>query len=354
MAAVELQDVHKAYGATTVVKGLSLDIERGEFLSLLGPSGCGKTTTLRMVAGLERVDRGRIVIDGRQVDGEGQVVPPEQRGLGMVFQSYAVWPHKTVAQNVAYPLQLQRRPSSEIETAVKAALAQVRLGALAQRMPSQLSGGQLQRVAIARALAANPKVLLLDEPLSNLDAALREELRGEIAELRARLGTTMIFVTHDQHEALALSDRVAVMNKGVIEQVGRPEVVYREPATAFVASFVGGANVLKGTITGDQFVVGETRFTLRAGGGGDTLVVRPEHVRVGANDGTKLKLVARLFLGSTVEYRFQVGDAVLRAVGPALDVTPGALVGVEFSEVKIFGPDEREASVHPERSRRAD
>ena len=230
MADVHLNAVHKAYGATAVVKGISLRIESGEFISLLGPSGCGKTTTLRMIAGLETLDAGTISIGGEWVDSDKGHVPPEKRALGMVFQSYAVWPHKSVAENVAYPLLLQRKPSSEIAQRVTQALDWVRLSAFAQRMPSQLSGGQLQRVAIARALVASPRVLLLDEPLSNLDAALREELRGEIAALRARLGTTMIFVTHDQHEALALSDRVAVMHQGVIEQVDSPQGIYQSPS----------------------------------------------------------------------------------------------------------------------------
>lgn len=336
MATVELHQVRKAYGPTTVVKGLSLTIASGEFMALLGPSGCGKTTTLRLVAGLERLDGGRIAIGGAEVDGPRGHVPAQLRGLGMVFQSYAVWPHRTVAQNVAYPLKLQGQSRSAIATAVSGALAMVRLSGLAERMPSQLSGGQLQRVAIARALAANPKVLLLDEPLSNLDASLREELRGEIAELRARLGTTMIFVTHDQHEALALADRVAVMNRGVIEQVARPQTLYQEPATAFVAAFVGSANVLRGTVDGGEFVVGAARFTLPAPGTGATLVVRPEQVRVGVVRGTPLRLLARLFLGSAVEYRFALGAGVLRAIGPAVEAVPGTDVGVELAEARLF------------------
>lgn len=333
MADVELQDVHKAWGQTTVVRGLSLTIRTGEFISLLGPSGCGKTTTLRMIAGLERADRGRILIGGTEVDGPNTMIPPEKRGLGMVFQSYAVWPHRTVEQNVAYPLVLQGKSGAELEQNVRLALELVRLTGLGHRRPSELSGGQLQRVAIARALAAKPKVLLFDEPLSNLDVALREELRGEIAQLRARLGTTMVFVTHDQHEALALSDRVAVMNRGVIEQVGAPEVIYREPATPFIAGFVGGANVLEGQFEGAHFVTGGTRFEVPSRTG-RTLVVRPEHVALGS--GTPLKLLARLFLGSQVEYRFELADRVLRAVGPAVDVKVGEPVPVRFLETLAF------------------
>ncbi|MCC6334617.1 MAG: ABC transporter ATP-binding protein [Myxococcales bacterium] len=342
MASVQLTDVHKAYGATQVVKGVSLSIASGELVALLGPSGCGKTTTLRMVAGLERVDRGVICIDGQEVDGPKGSTPPERRGLGMVFQSYAVWPNRTVAQNVAYPLTLQRVARSEVERRVAEGLSWVRLSALGDRLPQQLSGGQLQRVAIARALVANPKVLLLDEPLSNLDAALREELRGEIAALRARLGTTMIFVTHDQGEALALADRVAVMSRGVIEQVGRPDVVYREPATPYVASFVGGANQLDGVVEGGCFVCAGVRFPLPAGSdsaeGPATLVVRPEDLHVGG-DGPALPLSARLFLGSATEYRFLLGDRVLRAVGPPRDdATPSSRLPLRLGRIRLYPP----------------
>jgi ABC-type Fe3+/spermidine/putrescine transport system ATPase subunit len=340
MASVELERVHKAYGTTQVVRGVSMSVQSGELIALLGPSGCGKTTTLRMVAGLERLDRGVIRVDGREVDGPGVTVPPERRGLGMVFQSYAVWPNRTVAENVAYPLRLQRVGRSEREARVREALGWVRLTTLGDRLPQQLSGGQLQRVAIARALVATPRVLLLDEPLSNLDAALREELRGEIAALRARLGTTMLFVTHDQGEALALADRVALMNHGVIEQLDRPDVVYREPATPYVATFVGGANALEGRVEGGSFIVGELRFSLpaeaRGVDGPTTLVVRPEDVQLGG-DGPTLPLSARLFLGSATEYRFVLGERVLRVVGAPRDgAVPGTSLAVRFGRVRLY------------------
>ncbi len=338
MAQVELRAVFKRYGTTPVVKGLSLTIASGEFVALLGPSGCGKTTTLRLIAGLERLDAGVIHIGDQLVDDAQRFVPPERRGLGMVFQSYAVWPHRTVAQNVAYPLVLQRVASAEVTARVNEALDWVQLGGLADRSPSQLSGGQLQRVAIARALVAKPKVLLLDEPLSNLDANLREELRGELAALRARLGTTMIFVTHDQHEALALSDRVAVMNAGVIEQVDRPERLYHSPATPFVARFVGGANVLEGQLDGRVFDCQGHRFELPISGVGTTLSVRPEHVTLGV--GTPLVLRAKLFLGSATEYRFALGATLLRAVGPTIAATVGEAIPVTLSEVRLY-PGER-------------
>jgi iron(III) transport system ATP-binding protein len=341
MAALALERLFKSYGATPVVRGLSLDVREGEFVSLLGPSGCGKTTTLRMLAGLEHPDSGVIRIGGETVAGPGVRVPPERRGLGMVFQSYAVWPHRSVEQNVAYPLTLRRTAKAEVASRVREALRWVRLEALATRRPHELSGGQLQRVALARALVASPRVLLLDEPLSNLDAALREELRAEIASLRARLGTTMVFVTHDQGEALALSDRIAVMNQGVIEQVDAPERLYHEPATPFVAGFVGGANVLVGHVRDGAFhtAQADATFPLPPGVAGTdgpcTLVIRPEDLELGA-EGTSLPLSARLFLGHAAEYRFPVGGSLLRVVGPPREVRAGEVLPVRIRKAKLF------------------
>lgn len=341
MEAIALEGLVKSFGATPVVRGLSLDVREGELVSLLGPSGCGKTTTLRMLAGLEHPDAGVIRIGGQTVAGPGVRVPPERRGLGMVFQSYAVWPHRSVEENVAYPLALRRLSKAEIAGRVREALRWVRLEALATRRPHELSGGQLQRVALARALVSGPRVLLLDEPLSNLDAALREELRAEIAALRARLGTTMVFVTHDQGEALALSDRIAVMNRGVIEQVDTPERLYREPSTPFVAAFVGGANVFTGEAREGAFHCSGKQLSfplpedLRGQAGPGTLVVRPEDVEIGP-EGTSLPLSARLFLGHAAEYRFPAGDTLLRAVGPALEVRAGQVLQVRFRKAKLF------------------
>ena len=348
MAGVELSGVHKAYGVTAVVKGISLSIASGEFISLLGPSGCGKTTTLRMIAGLETLDAGTISIGGELVDGPTGHTPPEKRALGMVFQSYAVWPHKSVAQNVAYPLLLQRKPRAEVAQRVAQALDWVRLSAFAERMPSQLSGGQLQRVAIARALVGNPRVLLLDEPLSNLDAALREELRGEIAALRARLGTTMIFVTHDQHEALALSDRVAVMHQGVIEQMGAPEELYELPRTAFVANFLGQSNLFTGPVVGStgeaisvdvagkRVVVPAARAHRHTGE--VTIGVRPEkltlHVTEPVDD------VARNIMGPG-----RVIDVSFSGVSTQYLVeVPGMGTLVVFAQNMAFGPVAHEGS----------
>jgi ABC-type Fe3+/spermidine/putrescine transport system ATPase subunit len=303
-------------------------------LALLGPSGCGKTTTLRIVAGLERADSGRVLIDGREVN----ALPPEARGLGMVFQSYAVWPHKSVAETVEYPLKLAG--ARDRAARVREALGWVRLEALAGRMPHALSGGQLQRVALARALVASPKVLLLDEPLSNLDAALREDLRAEIAALRARLGTTMIYVTHDQNEALALADRVAVMNHGVIEQLAPPRELYERPKTPFVAAFVGGANVLDGSVDGAEFVCGPQRLKLPDGvarvPGAKHLVIRPEAFAVGEGD-TPLTVMASLFLGHSTEVRLDVAGTMVRALAPAsVRPAPGERVPVRILKAQLF------------------
>lgn len=237
MARVLLKGIQKSYGDNPVVRSLDLEVEEGEVLALLGPSGCGKTTTLRMVAGLEQPSGGEIRIGEEVVSGPGRFVPPELRRLGMVFQSYAVWPHRTVRENVAYPLRLQG--AADLEPRVDQALDAVKLSGLGERYPNQLSGGQQQRVALARALVAEPRVLLLDEPLSNLDAHLREQMRDEIRALVKRRGITVLFVTHDQEEALGLADRVAVMHQGRVEQHAAPERLYDEPATVFAARFVG-------------------------------------------------------------------------------------------------------------------
>lgn len=351
MAGIVLEGLVKSFGTTPVVRGLTLEVREGEFVSLLGPSGCGKTTTLRMLAGLEHPDAGIIRIGGEMVAGPGVRVPPEKRGLGMVFQSYAVWPHRSVEANVAYPLALRRLPKQECSERVREALRWVRLEAYASRMPHELSGGQLQRVALARALVSSPRVLLLDEPLSNLDATLREELRAEIATLRARLGTTMVFVTHDQGEALALSDRIAVMNRGVIEQVDTPERLYLEPLTPFVAAFVGGANVFAGEARDGAFhcsgrdIVFPLPEALRGSTGPGSLMFRPEDVEIGS-EGTPLPLSARLFLGHAAEYRFPVGDSLLRVVGPPLEVRAGQVLQVRLRKAKLFPASPEPVSTH--------
>ncbi len=245
MAKVRFENVQKFFGSTPAVRELVLEIREGEFFSILGPSGCGKTTTLRMAAGFELPDAGRIFFDDENVTS----LPPEKRHTGMVFQNYALFPHLTVFENVAFGLRARKHPPAEISPRVVAALDLVDMRELQNRPVTQLSGGQQQRVALARALAVQPKILLLDEPLSNLDAQLRRTTRTELKNLQRRLGITTIYVTHDQEEALALSDRILVMEKGLAQQVGTPEEIYHTPANLFVMSFIGASNALSGTIT---------------------------------------------------------------------------------------------------------
>lgn len=250
MGFVEVSGLIKRFGRVVAVDGIDLSVEKGELVTLLGPSGCGKTTTLRCIAGLERPDEGEISIGGRIVVSvrRGIFVPSSKRNIGMVFQNYAVWPHMKVFDNIAYGLKIHRVPKSEIRRRVKEVLELVGLVGLEDRYPTELSGGQQQRVALARALVRKPEVLLLDEPLSNLDAKLRERMRFEIRSLVKRVGITAIYVTHDQSEAMVISDRVVVMNMGRIMQVGRPEDVYRRPANRFVADFIGITNLIPGKI----------------------------------------------------------------------------------------------------------
>jgi spermidine/putrescine ABC transporter ATP-binding subunit len=245
---ISFRNVSKRWGSTVGVDNVSLDIEPGEFFALLGPSGCGKTTLLRMLAGLEVPTEGHILIDGEDMGD----IPPNRRAVNMVFQSYAVFPHMTVADNVAYGLKIDRVPQPDRDNRVQEALDLVQLGHLAARMPDQLSGGQRQRVALARALVKKPKVLLLDEPLSALDAKLREAMRFELSQLQQKVGITFIMVTHDQTEALAIASRVAVMNKGSIAQIGTPSDLYEFPASRFVADFIGSVNMFEGTLLDDK------------------------------------------------------------------------------------------------------
>ncbi len=244
MAYLDLKNVSKLFGTVAAVKDFNLAVEKGEFVSLLGPSGCGKTTTLRMIAGFEMPDAGTITLAGDDIT----IVPPNKRGTGMVFQAYALFPNMTVRDNVAFGLEVTGHPKAEIDERVREMLAIVRLPDAGKRYPHQLSGGQQQRVALARALAIRPRVLLLDEPLSALDAVVRVALRGEIRKIQLDLGITTVYVTHDQEEALSISDHVVVMNQGLIEQLGTPEEIYRQPKTRFVAAFIGTANQLHGVV----------------------------------------------------------------------------------------------------------
>jgi iron(III) transport system ATP-binding protein len=248
MAFIKIENLFKKFGSVTAVNHVWLEVNRGEILTLLGPSGCGKTTTLRCIAGLEKPDEGDVTIDGQSMFSQG-FVPPSKRGIGMVFQNYAVWPHMKVFDNVAYGLKIQKLPKKVIKKKVAETLESLGLTGLEGRFPGQLSGGQQQRVALARALVGNPKVLLLDEPLSNLDAKLREKMRFEIKSLVRRMGITSVYVTHDQAEAMVISDRVSVMNAGDIVQVDTPEEIYKKPANRFVADFIGTTNFIPGEIS---------------------------------------------------------------------------------------------------------
>jgi putative spermidine/putrescine transport system ATP-binding protein len=247
MSFLKLTNVSKFYGATPAVSSFNLTVEKGEFISLLGPSGCGKTTTLQMIAGFEAVSGGRIELDGRDITH----AKPNTRGLGIVFQTYALFPHMTVEQNVAFGLEMRKCPAAELQDRVAQALALVHLEKHGKRYPRELSGGQRQRVALARALVIAPPVLLLDEPLSNLDAQLREEMQFELRDIQRKVGTTTIMVTHDQSEAMSISDRVVVMEAGHVTQVGQPLSVYEHPGNRFISTFVGKANLLEGSVQGE-------------------------------------------------------------------------------------------------------
>ncbi|WP_028312315.1 ABC transporter ATP-binding protein [Derxia gummosa] len=326
-------DLKLSYGDNPILKGVSMDLHRGEVISLLGPSGSGKTTLLRAVAGLEQPHEGRISIAGKNVfDGAAGVeVPAEQRNLGLVFQSYALWPHKTVFDNVAYGLKLRKTDSATIKDRVSDALKNLGLGHLGERYPHQLSGGQQQRVAIARALVYNPPVILLDEPLSNLDAKLREEARAWLRELIVRLQLSALVVTHDQGEAMAMSDRILLLNGGRIEQQGSPTEMYLKPASLFAAGFMGTNNTLKGRIeqrNADDILldIGEHKLWGRACGqgapatvGGEaTAVVRVEGVKLADGPGPNrmpMDLVTSMYLGDRWEYVLDSAGTLVRAHG---------------------------------------
>jgi ABC-type Fe3+/spermidine/putrescine transport system ATPase subunit len=313
-APVELREVEKAFGALPVLQGCDLDVRAGEVMTLLGPSGCGKTTLLRVIAGLVVPDAGSVSIGSREVT----LIPANRRQVGMVFQHYALFPHMTVFGNVAYGLRVRRVSRIEIERRVRAALDLVELDELAGRWPGQLSGGQQQRVALARALVLEPDVLLLDEPFGALDAKLRQAMQVDLRKLVRRLGITTVFVTHDQDEALTLSDRMAVMQVGRIEQVGSPLEIYDRPATAYVADFVGRSNLIDGVASGGQVELGPGIALPTDRIGPVTAVVRPEHLAVSGERAGGAWLGALAFIkhaGATTEYEVDVGrDRPLRVV----------------------------------------
>ena len=352
---VTLRGLRKVYGddasATPAVRDVDLDIEPGEFITLLGPSGCGKTTTLRMIAGFETPTAGEIRLDDDLLN----KVAPNKRPMAMVFQSYALFPHLSVFDNVAYGLKLKKMPSSRVTEEVETALTSMNLGPYRDRAPHQMSGGQQQRVALARALVMRPKVLLFDEPLSNLDAKLRVQMRGEIRRLQRRLGITTVFVTHDQDEAMTMSDRIVVMNVGVIEQVDTPEEIYRHPSSVFVADFIGRANFLdvdvqalddgsaRVSVLGRQWTVPSHPDV--AVDAPVTLLVRPESVRLSPTDGRDVtgsvgRVLSSMFYGESIEYDIETeaGNLVVSVADPHAHETfaPGDFLDVGFEEGRAW------------------
>lgn len=348
MSEVRIEHVFKRFGDVTAVSDFDLTVKDGEFVSLLGPSGCGKTTSLRMIAGFERATEGEIYIGDHCVSShiKNTFVPPEKRDIGMVFQSYAVWPHMTVTENVAYPLKIQKVPKEERAARVAEMLKLVHLDEYGSRYPHQLSGGQQQRVALARALVMRPGLLLLDEPLSNLDAKLRESMRFEISSIQKELGITVIYVTHDQSEAMTMSDRVVVMSRGVIQQIGTPYEIYRNPANKMVADFIGLVNFVEGEVQGDRVYISGTgvSFPNTSGiTGSATIAVRPENITMSRTSGTiEGTLVHRFYLGDAVDYRVQCKNHVIRVIVKGAELkefTDGEKVYLDFDKIMVFDRD---------------
>ena len=333
MSKLRLRGIEKRYGDVAAVAGLDLELVQGEFVSLLGPSGCGKTTTLRMIAGFIDPTAGTIEMDGQVLSAASGSLPPEKRGMSMIFQSYAVWPNMTVEQNVAFGLELRKLPREEIRRRVAEMLDVVQMGHLAKRYPAELSGGQQQRVALARAIVIKPSVLLLDEPLSNLDANLREEMRFEIRRLHDEFKITTVYVTHDQAEAMVTSDRIAVMNQGRIEQVDAPHALYNKPKTRFVAGFIGRTNFLDGTASGADvsfgaFAVPRVALEGAPTSGAVTISVRPQSMmlsRAAAGNGAvqvAVTIAERAYLGEFWDYVVAPagGAPKLRVTASPLDI----------------------------------
>ncbi|MBI0434612.1 ABC transporter ATP-binding protein [Roseomonas sp. KE0001] len=353
MPRLTLKGLGKAYGQLKVVDDVNLALEEGEFVSLLGPSGCGKTTTLRMIAGFVEPTAGSISMNGEILSAPGAVLPPERRRMSMIFQSYAIWPNMTVAENVGFGLKLQKLPAAEIKARIGRILEVVQMSHLADRYPAELSGGQQQRVALARAIVVQPSVLLLDEPLSNLDANLREEMRFEIRRLHDEFRITTVYVTHDQSEAMATADRIAVMNSGRIEQVDAPHVIYTRPRTRFVAAFIGRTNLLEGRMANGE--IGLDGFALKAaqlnGSPSDAgrpilLSVRPQSMALHRRepvpqDGRPVlaaTVAQRTYLGESWDYvvRPRESGLSLRVTAPPLQVHEiGETVWLEFDPQQI-------------------
>ncbi|WP_061937395.1 ABC transporter ATP-binding protein [Aureimonas sp. AU22] len=348
MASVTISDMHKTFGSVHILKGVSVDIEDGEFVILVGPSGCGKSTLLRMVAGLESISAGELRIGDRVVNGDS----PKDRDIAMVFQSYALYPHMTIAENMSFGLMLKRTPKSDIEARVARAADILGLTHLLDRYPRQLSGGQRQRVAMGRAIVRDPKVFLFDEPLSNLDAKLRVQMRAEIKDLQQRLKTTTIYVTHDQIEAMTMADKIVVMRDGVIEQAGRPLDLYDRPANQFVAGFIGSPamNFLSGRLENGMFHTdGTDGLALPVGTGWKPLApqdavygVRPEHMRL-SDEGEAVEVVVVEPTGSETEVVARRGATQFNCLfRERLDLRPGETIRVrpDTGTVHLFSRDD--------------
>jgi iron(III) transport system ATP-binding protein len=322
MSFVKLQNITKRFGNVIAVNDLSIEIEKGECFSMLGPSGCGKTTTLRMLAGFEDLDEGEISVGGKLFSSshKGYYLPPEKRNFGMVFQAFAVWPHLNVFNNVAFPLQIRNLSRAEIAERTKNAILHTGLAKYENDYPNELSGGQKQRIALARAIAINPAVMLLDEPLSNLDPKLREEMRFEIKDLQRKFGFTIVFVTHDQSEAMALSDRILVMRDGVAQQIDTPLNIYTKPANRFIFSFIGLSNFLPVVVKKGEVYIegvedsGPVSHEPPSGMDSDllTLACRPSEIELVKSGGVKAIVKRKVYLGDIIDYRIMVGDTEVR------------------------------------------
>lgn len=328
MTGLKLENLTKQFGSSVAVNRINLEVADGELIALLGPSGCGKTTTLRMIAGFISPDDGQILVDGKVISAPKRTIPPERRNMSMIFQSYAIWPHKTVFENVAFGLQLRRIAKGEIQMRVKRALEITYLDRLADRYPSQLSGGQQQRVALARAIVIEPQILLLDEPLSNLDASLRDEMRSEIRRIHDETGLTTVYVTHDQSEALVLADRIVVMANGHIQQAGTPTEIYERPQTKFVAQFIGRCNVVLGVLLSNEDVdikgvvlQATDRVEGTVVGEAIALSIRPHSIAINGVDDVvyhnhtnsfQASIEQHAYFGECREYRVRVEHSELR------------------------------------------
>ena len=346
VAELKLSHIYKKFGKVVAVGDFNIDVADGEFISFLGPSGCGKTTTLRMIAGFDKPTEGIITIGDREVSNadKGFFLAPEKRGIGMVFQSYAVWPHMNVVDNVGYPLKIQNVPREERLKRVMNMLELVHLKEYAERFPNQLSGGQQQRVALARALVAQPGLLLLDEPLSNLDAKLRESMRFEISAIQKELGITVIYVTHDQSEAMTMSDRIVVMSMGKVQQIGRPYDIYTNPANQMVADFIGLVNFIPAIAKGDRiFMQGSENISFpnpKQIAGNAVLAVRPENITISKTGGMVEGVMHhRFYMGDSVDYRIKVKEQFIRVIQKGSDYTAyhnGDKVFLDFENVMSF------------------